>query len=287
LLRNKNESIIVCAVARDVSSTIRQDFHRINKSLDRFHQIFWLVVESDSSDNSVETLESLKEEFSNFNYLTLGKLRDEFNLRTEILAFARNTYLSEIINNKIYKNVDYVAIADLNNLNNKLSARSVNSALDLQVTAMLTANQKGPYYDIWALRHHLWSPNDCWEQLEFFRKYTFKPNSTLNASVNLRMMRIRTDSEPIEVDSAFGGFAILPKSFIVDDSMYEGTNQNGREICEHVSFCRKIRESGGHILVVPSLINTSFTDHSFRSTKIYSIYRNLGYPIKLIRNLLK
>lgn len=287
MLTSKNESIIVCAVARNISSTIRRDFHRINKSLDRFDQIYWLVIESDSSDNSVETLNSLKKEFSNFDYLTLGKIRDKFNFRTELLAFARNTYLREIIKNEKYRNVNFVAIADLNNLNKRLSARSVNSALDLQVTAMLTANQKGPYYDIWALRHHLWSPNDCWEQLEFFRKYTFKPNSTLNASVNSRMIRIQTDSEPIEVDSAFGGFAILPKSFIVNDSMYEGMNQNGREICEHISFCRKIRETGGHILVIPSLINTTFTDHSFRSTKIYSIFRNLGYFIKWVRNLSK
>ena len=28
--------------------------------------------------------------------------------------------------------------------------------------AVMTANVKGRYYDIWALREDNWSPNDCW-----------------------------------------------------------------------------------------------------------------------------
>ena len=279
--------IVVCAVARNVSKTIRKDFKRINDSLSRFSEIHWLIVESDSDDNSIEELKALKADSTNFDFIHLGNLRDQFVSRTELLAHARNVYLKEITSNEKYKNMDFLAIADLNNLNRKLNAKAVNSAFELAESAMLTANQDGPYYDIWALRHHLWSPNDCWEQLAFYRRYSRKANSTLRAAVNIRMMKIPSESRPIEVESAFGGFAIVPRAFIFNASMYEGKTINGDDVCEHVSFCRIIRENGGRIFVVPSLINTTYTDHSFRTTFIYSIYRNVKYPLKYMSKLFK
>jgi glycosyltransferase involved in cell wall biosynthesis len=280
------DTILVCAVARNISSTLQKDFDRINLALREFKNVLWIVIESDSTDQSVETLAELSNRNSNFNYKSLGKLSQKFNSRTEILAFARNAYLDELLTNKKYTNVNLIAIADLNNLNSKISADSVNSALALPNWGMCTANQDGPYYDIWALRHELWSPNDCWEQLEFFRKYSRKKNLTLNSTINLRMLKIPRDSAPIEVHSAFGGFALVSKKHITNSSMYKGKDSRGREICEHVSFCEEVRDSGGRIFVIPSLINTRFTDHSFRSTFIYSIYRNMGYPIKYLRKLL-
>lgn len=280
------DTILVCAVARNISSSLHKDFDRINLALRKFKNILWIVIESDSTDQSVETLAEFSSRNPNFDYKSLGKLSQKFNSRTEILAFARNAYLEELLTNAKYTNVNLIAIADLNNLNSKISADSVNSALALSDWGMCTANQDGPYYDIWALRHELWSPNDCWEQLEFFRKYSRKKNLTLNSSINSRMLKIPRDSAPIEVDSAFGGFAFVSKKHVTNSSMYRGKDTRGREICEHVSFCEEVRNSGGRIFVIPSLINTRFTDHSFRSTPIYSIYRNMGYPIKYLRKLL-
>ena len=281
------QTILVCAVARNISRTIRKDLKRINNALGRFSEVYWLVVESDSDDNSIEELKSIKAEMPNFNFIPLGNLREQFDSRAELLAHARNTYLREIISNEKYRDIDFVAIADLNNLNRKLSAGAVNSVFNLQEEAMFTANQDGPYYDIWALRHHLWSPNDCWEQLSFYRRYSSNVNLTLKAAVNIRMLKIPAGSEPIEVESAFGGFAIVPKAFIFNSSMYEGKTPSGNEVCEHVSFCKVIRENGGRIYVVPSLINTTYADHSFRTTWPYGIYRNLKYPGKFIHKLLK
>lgn len=280
-------TILVCAVARNISSTLYKDFNRINLALKKFNKILWIVIESDSNDQSVETLAELSNRNPNFNYKSLGNLSQKFNSRTEILAFARNSYLEELLTNEKYANVNLIAVVDLNNLNSKISADAVNSALAVPNWGMCTANQDGPYYDIWALRHELWSPNDCWEQLKFFRKYSRKKNLTLNSTVNLRMLKIPRNSEPIEVDSAFGGFALVSKKHITNSSMYKGKDTHGREVCEHVSFCEEVRNSGGRIFVVPSLINTRYTDHSFRSTLTYSIYRNMGYPIKYLKKLLR
>lgn len=284
---DRNETVVVCAVARNVSKTIRKDFKRINDSLSRFSEILWLVVESDSNDDSVAELEALKADSTNFNFIQLGKLRSQFSSRTELLAHARNVYLHEIVSNDKYKNVDYLAIADLNNLNRKLNAKAVDSVFRWSGPAMYTANQQGPYYDIWALRHPLWSPNDCWEQLEFYRRYSSKVNLTLRAAVNIRMLRIPAESSPIEVESAFGGFAIVPRALISSSSMYVGKTPNGNDVCEHVSFCKAIRDNGGKIYVLPSLINAKLTDHSFRSTYLYGVYRNFKYPFKFISKLVK
>jgi hypothetical protein len=282
----EENTIVVCAVARNISSTLNKDFERINLALKMFKKVLWIVIESDSTDQSVETLANLSNKNPNFYFKSLGNLSQKFKSRTEILAYARNAYLEELLTNKKYLNVNLIAIADLNNLNSKLIAEAVDSALALPNWGMCAANQDGPYYDIWALRHELWSPNDCWEQLEFFRKYSNKKNLTLNSSVNMRMLKIPRNSEPIEVDSAFGGFALVSKKLITNSSMYVGKDSRGREICEHISFCEEVRSSGERILVVPSLINTRYTDHSLRSTFMYSIYRNMSYPRKFLRKIL-
>lgn len=278
---------MVCAVARNVSGTIQGDFHRITKALKSFEKIFWIIVESDSTDDSREKLQEISEKNQNVKIISLGNLRDTYKDRTAILAHARNTYLQELLASEEYLGVEIIAIADLNNLNSELTSKSIDSALALSDWAMCTANQRGPYYDIWALRHPLWSPNDCWEQLDFYRKYSRKLNRTLDASVNMRMLRIHHNSDPIEVHSAFGGFALVRKNFLSTPNLYEGLTESGRQVCEHVSFCNEIRNQGGRILVVPSLINARYTDHSFRSTLLFKIYRNFLYPIKYFSRRLK
>ena len=154
---------------------------------------------------------------------------------------------------------------------------------------VVTANQSSRYYDIWALRHPLWSPNDCWEQHEFLKKYIKTPEVVNSYSLRSRMIKIPKDSDWIAVDSAFGGFAIYRSSLLLNDVNYEGTNDVGNIICEHVPFNRKIKELGARIFINTNLINAHYVDHSRRMSMFFTFLRVLQYfnLNKIHRNILK
>ena len=108
--------VVIAAIARNIEKSIVKDFNRISSAFSHFKQ-HWIVIESDSTDNSVRELKKLQEIYSNFTFTTLGKLETKYPRRMERLAVARNQYL-KILENSQYSNVDYLVVADLNNLNN-------------------------------------------------------------------------------------------------------------------------------------------------------------------------
>lgn len=283
----QNSSVVVCCIAKDISKTFLIDYQKINRALSSFKTINWIIVESNSSDGSDTFLENFAEHHPEVHTVTLGNEKDSGLTRAEILAIARNKYLEIVFTKQGYSNADYLAIADLNALNDKLSPESMLSSFEIDDWDFCTSNQAGPYYDIWALRHPLWSPNDCWEQLSFYRTYNKRPNYTLNAAVNVRMLTIPVDSAPILVDSAFGGFGLLRLSNKTVGISYQGLSSEGKQICEHVSFCEFLKKQGGKVVINPKMINTKSTDHSERISFLNVLLRNAKYPIKLLRVLLK
>ena len=171
---------------------------------------------------------------------------------------------------------------DFNGLNNKISKESIESCFENDLWDVCTANQSGPYYDIWALRHELWSPNDCWESHRFFRQYMKSPEKALFTSLHSRMITISQNSRWIEVDSAFGGMAIYKKNVFIH-GIYSGLNDSGLPICEHVPFHNKIKENNYKIFINPKFINSNKTDHSKQFSIGAKIRRKILYPIKLLK----
>jgi hypothetical protein len=175
-----------------------------------------------------------------------------------------------------------VAIADFNNLNNKLTATAIESCFVNNSWDVVSANQRGRYYDVWALRHPQWSPNDCWEQHAFYRKYMKFPESAITFSMRSRMLRIPRDEAWIEVDSAFGGLAIYKSSILNSNAKYSGITSEGKRICEHVPFNLALKAKGARIFVNPALINTRITDHSRRLSLLFTLLRISRYPLNQI-----
>jgi hypothetical protein len=123
-----------------------------------------------------------------------------------------------------------------------------------------TANQWGPYYDIFALRHHLWSPNNCWDAQRFLVKQGFNELHSKFIGVFSRMVTVPESGPWIEVDSAFGGLAIYKRGKI-QGLRYTGVTPEGAEISEHVPFHAQIKAQGGRIFINPKLINTKISEH--------------------------
>lgn len=272
---------LVVGVVKNISTTIQGDVIRLTNALERFEEIHWMLIESNSTDDSLKALGSLKKNIQHFNFQSI---KSKGETRTKHLATARNLYLTDLQKYRD-KGIEYVVVADFNNLNNKLTAKSVNSCWESTIDwDVCCANSEKKYYDIWALRHQNWSPNDCWKDLEFYKKYIKFPELALYRSVNSRMIKIPPNSDWIQVQSAFGGLAIY-KIEIMQYAEYQGIDQFGESICEHVAFNEKLNEQGFKIYINPKMVNMSYTDHSIRSLKIFSLIRIGLYLPKVLRKL--
>jgi hypothetical protein len=277
--------ILVTGIVKDISETIDSDLSQIESALSDFKEVLWFLVESDSKDSSVEKLEKLSKSRKNFRYISLGSIQDAGKPRTIGMARARNVCLEEVKSYAPYREVDYVAVSDFNRLNSRLSVVGIRSCFENPIWDACFANQSGRYYDVWALRHPLWSPNDCWQQHAFFRKFYRFPELALNASIRNRMIHIPKNSDWIEVDSAFGGFGIYKRETYLLGS-YTGITSENLPICEHVPFHEELRKSGNHLFINPQLINTHSTDHSQRMNLLRTFVRVASYPIKILKRLL-
>ena len=260
---------LVVGLVRNCAHSVEADIAAIEKSLQNSVGVKWLLIESDSGDGTLDVLSKIAGRDVEFNYISLGKLHPAYPLRTDRIAQCRNRYLHEIKKNKEYRDIDYVVVADFDGINNAITAESFASCFTRTDWDVCCANQISRYYDIWALRHHLWSPNDAYEQFRFMGSKSRNSFISYYVSVTSRMMHIPKESEWIEVDSAFGGMAIYKfQAFI--SSEYCGLTENGTEICEHVQFNKKIKENGYKIYINPAFINAVNTEH-VRSVYIKTI----------------
>ena len=181
----KKLTLAIVGLARNCEQTIRADIQRLKASAQNAKSIVWLIVESDSSDNTIAELEILQSEIENFQFASLGNLSETIPKHTDRISHCRNYYADKIRIDHRFSNIDYVVVADLDGLNNKLNQTSFESCWERTDWDMCAANQDGPYYDIWALRHKEWCPEDCWAQYKFLNQYR------LNFEKNLWGVSIR------------------------------------------------------------------------------------------------
>ena len=257
----ENLSFAVVGLACNCSSTLKSDVYRIREALGNSNSIVWLIVESDSSDQTVSELGKLESEISNFSYVTLGELSTSIPKRTDRISHCRNYYAEQIRSNNFFSAIEYVIVADFDGINTLINRAALESCWKRKDWDMCSANQKGPYYDIWALRHKNWCAEDCWAQYRFLNNYSRDFQKNINASIYSKMITISEDSEWIEVDSAFGGFAIYKKSAF-DCCEYIGITESGEEFCEHTYFHRKLIANGAKLFINPKLINAGWTEHT-------------------------
>ena len=151
--------VLVVGLARNVAACLRTTVHRLARAITpQAQSVQWLVIESDSSDETVRELASLERDLPDFRFISLGTLSLTIPLRTARIALCRNQYLSAIRQDARYRHVAAVVVADLDGVCDLLTPAAFASCWVRDDWDACMANQRGPYYDIWALRHPLWSP---------------------------------------------------------------------------------------------------------------------------------
>ncbi len=257
----RDQVFLIAGVVRNGEKTIMNEIMHLANVFKNFSNLHWFLVESDSNDQTLKKLYELSKTIPNFRYLSAGSLIEKMPSRLVRLAYCRNLYLDELRNNPLYQNIQYLVVTDLDNMNPLLTEKAVLSCWQYENWGACCANQKGPYYDLGALRHADWMPNDCWRHYQFLLRHTKSVDKAMEAAIYANMIVIPEESDWIEVDSAFGGIAIYPVK-VLGQARYAGYDSLGRESVDHIGFHEGIRKNGYSIYINPRLINTSFNGHT-------------------------
>ena len=255
-------SVLIVGVIRNCSSKINYEIQILDEAFSDFDRNYFFI-ESDSTDDTVKELNDIAFRMINFQFLTLGKLEVHVPNRISRLAHCRNLYMEYIQGIGMSKLPSYVVVADMDGVNTKLSKKSVETCFQLDSWEVCTANQKGPYYDIYALQ----APN--WNEGNLADNYSknlakFKLHALAYYFTVIHKMIKKRGHNQIEVASAFGGLAIYKTSVLLNKK-YSETDEYGKILCEHVSLHKSILNSGGRIIINPKLINSGWTTNSRRA----------------------
>lgn len=252
---------VVVGVVRDNGLRLRRAVRRLASAMRIFATVHWYVVESDSGDDTCAELDVLAASLPRFTWRTLGKLAPTMPERTARIACARNACVDAVASDASFRRADYVIVADLDEVNRLIDAAAIASCWARDDWDACTANQRGPYYDIWALRHALWSPDDYWHMQRFLMECGYDARAALERALGARRIVLPEHAPWIAVDSAFGGFAVYRREAFIS-GRYVGLDGDGAPICEHVPFHASLVARGFRIFINPRLVNTDYTDHT-------------------------
>lgn len=258
-MKSPSESnVMVLSLARNCGHSLQSDVNRIRKALNCFKDISFHVVESDSTDNTVQCLEAIAAEKNSFSFISLGELSHEIPDRICRICHCRNVSLKKL---ESRDDIDFVVIADLDGINDEISGDAVLSCWRSgENWDVCTANQSKLYYDIYALRHEFWSNRDCWRIKRNLKPQVYDLNSRI-LSVDSRMIHLDRNGPLIQVASAFGGFAIYRRE-VLEGCSYSSLDCDGEIVCEHVMLHEAITNKGFRIFINPALINGGWNEHT-------------------------
>lgn len=271
---NFNVKVLVAGLIKNGGKELPERILKLNEIFSIFTEVEWLVIESDSDDQTLENLIKLnKSKNINLNFESLGMLSPTIPIRTERIAYCRNQYVKKFKNDFKFKDFDYLIVCDLDGVNDDLTSEALLSCFKRNDWDACFANQVHAYYDIWALRAVNWCTNDCWKEAEFLIKMGINSSFANIFSIYSKMIEIPKGNEWIPVQSAFGGLGIY-KAEKIKNFEYLGIDSDGKEICEHISFNFSIANNGGKLFINPALINCGLNEHTENKFNLLKTFRN-------------
>lgn len=282
------KAALVVGTVRNTSANVVSDLLRIVNALEEILPTKAFVVESDSSDDTVARLRELTAKDSRIRFASLGVVAITIPDRIQRIRHCRNEYVKEIRNNPLYEDVDLIIVADLDGINTKVDSSVLKLALDFEGSwDALAANQSARYYDIFALRHPMWSPNDWSLEADWLEPFLGKEIAKRHSMTD-RMIHVPSTMPPIPVESAFGGLCIY-RRWVFDqfDYLQDLVAPIGEN--EHVTFHRKLRAAGGDIYIHPGLINSKWTTHSLGARPFIKVLNSFVqvFPFNLFLPILR
>jgi len=160
--------LAIAGLVRNGEGTVAESVRRLAATLPEGRRVHWMVIESDSEDGTVSVLERLAREQADFSFRSLGRLAPRHPQRTDRIAHCRNAGLQWLETLREGGTpVSHLLMADLDGVNDGLTREALATCWAREDWAACTANQSGRYYDLWASRHPVWCPGDCWLEADF------------------------------------------------------------------------------------------------------------------------
>ena len=222
-----------------------------------------VIVENDSTDDTRDRLRDFAASRANVRLIEVDGLERDHPKRTDRIAAARNLYTAAVGEPR-YADCDDLVMLDFDDVN----AQRIDANAFAKARAWLWqeperravfANSAPFYYDIWALRHPNWSPDDCWARVREARP-VMGQEEAVRRFVAARQVSIARAAAPIPVDSAFGGLAIYRREPALGHT-YAGLDAGGEEVCEHVAFNAAVNGPDGVMAIFPALQNHAPQEH--------------------------
>jgi len=255
------DELVILGICRNVENDLESDVIKLLDAFQDFKSVHFRLVESDSTDGTLRVLERLSNQIQNFEFVSVGVLESTIPSRVQRIAHCRNICLQLLQGDSRLFGANYVAVSDFDGVNSLLTRNGVLSCWERNDWDVCAANQDAPYYDIFALRHKTWSPNNCWKYESELINEGMNPASAREKAVYSRQKKISQNSSWIQVDSAFGGLAIYRKICLTGVS-YNAVHENGEEDCEHVFLHKQLVDRGYKIFINPKFINLGWNGHN-------------------------
>ena len=285
-----NGKILLVGTVSNVAKSIEKELKVVLEALSVFNSIEVFLVESDSRDNTTKILSHIKKSLDNFEFVSKGLLSKKLPNRIERIAFCRNVYVEYIRANYKTQKWNYVAVADLDGMNFKLTRKGIESCFsnDLNWSGIM-ANQKYGYYDLYALRACNWVAEDIFKELDGLKRNRGLPKRYKNPLIDFlsnfyhydglrqeaiysKMIKIKKKSAFINVFSAFGGFAIYkPEVFFNSD--YSNTSRSFES--EHITFHLSAGKVGHKFYINPKLINSNINEYILNKCVVIRFAREI------------
>jgi hypothetical protein len=261
----KKKRAVFAGVARNCSWFLPNVLQNVSRLAALYEDAAFVIAENDSDDETKSMLRSWLCRQPHGHLIELDGLTAIEPRRTQRIATARNACLDHILSGE-YCDYDHLVMLDFDDVNalpisieDFLAA--VNFLEEKPAAAGVFANQAMAYFDVWALRHAIWCPDDCWKQVTARPRWMSSGIAQI-LYLHRRQFSIPAEARPIRVRSAFGGLGLYKMSKILN-CRYEGLDTDGREVCEHVAFNRQICDHGGELYIYPKLLNYPPSEHLF------------------------
>lgn len=265
--------IIFAGAVQNAENYLPAIFRNIENLTNLFSEVAYVFVENDSADNTKKILKDWGASKSIFHFISLDGLK-VIPFRTVRLEVIRNAYIETIRYYAELRDFDYLIVLDMDDVGMHLmDGQNLSSAIEFlnasPTRAAVFANQKGTYFDMWALRHPSQCPGDIWEEvLDYVIEHKCSDEIAYVETFAKRVFSIEESSEPIKVDSAFGGFGVYKMDYVLNNpNPYLGSKTKivpldgytpcyaRWQVCEHVHFHAGIKSQGGEMFIYPKLIN--------------------------------
>ena len=296
------KKVVLVGTISNAAGSLRSDLTKVMNALSTFELVQVFLVESDSTDATLSVLENLRTEIENFNFVSLGDLRAQIPDRIHRIRHCRNVYVQKVRSISESSDIKYVFVADLDGMNSKISSKAILSSFERDDWGVVLSNQRGGYYDVLALRHPIWCPQDVLVDLRreqslidstdlprrsFLRRTSRRVeyDRARKKAIYSKMIRIKHDEDWIEVKSGFGGLGIYKSELFkrFDYSLLKGDLDFESE---HVAFSKRITDGGFKIFINPKMINNNLNTYNINRfilvRQIREMYWNSHLRLKKI-----